>query len=145
MDARLGDLSLRMPDNFEDKTMVVLRASALSESIHATLVINRRAATGDDASPTLHKLKQEILEQGLPDLRFLGEQQVTVGGTNGVCVEISHTAPPGTGHNVELYRATVLLPRSDFVYELVWTDALANREAAHSTLDEVLATTSFSS
>jgi hypothetical protein len=101
-----GSITLEVPKDFEDETIIILRAPPLpsttplrvprGQTARPTFVVKRVALAADPLPlATLAKAEADMLTQTIPGLEISPHQELTLGATPAVLFEVAFAGPEG--------------------------------------------------
>ena len=112
-------------------------------SFRANITVTSRPAADNDLKAALHGVRQGILQQRLPGLKFKNERSLQIGGSDALLIDMLHDVAPGKRPSGGvLLRICMVCIRGGIAYEVITASAADNAQDRRE-LEAVLSRVSF--
>jgi hypothetical protein len=130
---------LASPAGWSETSITIHTAPEVEHGFRRNLVLRCEPRAGRELVAFSRKLREDLVRQRFPELRFLGEQRITAAGCEAIELSYEHAMPSPQGELIRLMRWQVALASAEQLYELTYSVAAAAAAARESEYRAMLA------
>ncbi len=126
---RVAAVALAIPGSWARVDTTFFFSPTAREGFHANISVATRPALGAGLKAAARGARADLVQQGMPDLRFLGESELLVSDWPAICIDFQHGVSEtidGKELKADLRRRMIVVVAHDRIYEI---GAAARRES----------------
>ena len=133
------DFVVDVPGDWQDKSIVSLRAPESSNGFRRNITVTKHPRKGRDLKAAINDFRTDLVKQGLPDLRLIGQKDIKVDEQPAIEFEFHHTVKKEEeSEPLSLVRKQIAVIKDTHVFNITYSDAAASWSEHKSEYDDMI-------